>query len=104
VDNANIDTRRPDQGHERGGGNPRELSGHPVHSLIAENRKAAPRVRKLHSAARALAWGPGGKDSIEHARSARAALACVQIRKLFREAEAPPRSGAMCETVIPQGA
>jgi DUF438 domain-containing protein len=39
------------------------MPGHPVHGFIAENRAAAPRLKRLLREARSLAWGAGDAEA-----------------------------------------
>lgn len=48
-------------------GSPSEIAGHPVHTMLAENRIASRKAAALRAAARAWAWGLGGVDAVRTA-------------------------------------
>lgn len=44
-------------------GNPKKTPGHPVHTLIEENRRAMAALNELKNTARAFRWGMGSRDA-----------------------------------------
>jgi DUF438 domain-containing protein len=58
------------------------MPGHPIHSFVAENRAAAPRIGRLLREARALAWGRG---RVETARAALEDLSALVIHYQRKE-------------------
>lgn len=48
-------------------GSPSEIAGHPVHTMLEENKIASRKAATLRAAARAWAWGLGGVDAVKTA-------------------------------------
>lgn len=62
-------------------GKPAEIEGHPIHSLLAENKMAGKKARALRAAARAWAWGLGSQEAAHAALEDLSAIIVHYARK-----------------------